>query len=47
MILRHLLLQRLAELQQVGAGLHADREPDRRLAVVPEQRSAADRRSRA
>ena len=34
----HLLLQRLAELQQVGAGLHADGEADRGLAVEAEQR---------
>ena len=36
--MRHLLLQRLAEVEQVGAGLHADGERDRRLAVEPEQR---------
>ena len=35
--LRHLLLQRLAEVKQVCAGLHADGKPDCRLAVVPEQ----------
>src|SRR5690606_39956961 len=33
-----LFCQRLAELQQVCAGLHADRERDRGLTVVPEQR---------
>ena len=37
-ILSHLLVERLAELQQVGARLHADGEPDRRLAVEAEQR---------
>ena len=44
--LDHLLLQRLAELQQVRAGLHADGKADGRLAVEPEQASVADRRSR-
>ena len=34
----HLLLQRLAELQQVRAGLHADGKADGRLALEPEQR---------
>ena len=34
----HLGVQRLAELEQVGAGLHADRQADRRLAPVAEQR---------
>ena len=34
----HLVVQRLAELEQVGPGLHADGQPDRRLALVAEQR---------
>ena len=34
----HLVVQRLAELEQIGAGLHADGQPDRRLAVEAEQR---------
>ena len=34
----HLGVQRLAELEQVGPGLHADGQPDRRLAVEAEQR---------
>src|ERR1700682_3382060 len=36
--LRHFLLQRLAELQQVRAGLHPDRERDGGLAVEANQR---------
>ena len=32
------VVQRLAEFQQVGAGLHPDGEPDRRLAAEAEQR---------
>ena len=36
--LGHLPLQRLAEVEQVGTGLHADGEPDRGLAVEAEQR---------
>ena len=35
--LAHLLLQRLAEVQQVGAGLHADGKPDGGPAIVTEQ----------
>ena len=36
--LRHLLLQSLAELEEVGAGLHPDGESDRGLALEPDQR---------
>ena len=42
----HLLLQRLAEVQQVRAGLHADGKADGGLALEPEQAPAAGRRSR-
>src|ERR1700738_4717961 len=31
----HLLLQSLAKMQNVGAGLHVDREPNGRLAIHP------------
>ena len=36
--LAHCAAQRLAELEQVAVGLHADGEADRRLAVEAEQR---------